>query len=164
MAVVTQPVLPLTPAGATPIGPIAALVADPDGGSVVYVNGLATFCFDAGDEVGRRLAAVQLVETEIARPSQVASGFAVTCNTLWRWRCEFAADGVAGLVPGKRGPTGPFKLTDEVVARIRELQQQGWTLAAIGAETGVSTAGIVKLFENACGAVDVSCFGSKCSG
>ena len=140
MAAVTQPVLPLTPAGATPIGPIAALVADPDGGSVVYVNGLATFCFDADDEVGRRLAAVQLVETEIARPSQVASGFAVTCNTLWRWRCEFAADGVAGLVPGKRGPTGPFKLTDEVVARIRELQQQGWTLAAIGAETGVSTA------------------------
>jgi len=140
MAVVTQPVLPLIPAGATPIGPIAALVADPDGGSVVYVNGLATFCFDADDEVGRRLAAVQLVETEIARPSQVASGFAVTCNTLWRWRCEFAADGVAGLAPGKRGPTGPFKLTDEVVARIRELQQQGWTLAAIGAETGVSTA------------------------
>ena len=28
---------------------------------MVYVNGLATFCFDAGDEVGRRLAAVQLV-------------------------------------------------------------------------------------------------------
>jgi hypothetical protein len=140
MAVVTQPVLPLTPAGATPIGSIAALVADPDGGSVVYVNGLATFCFDVGDEVGRRLAAVQLVETEIARPCQVASGFAVTCNTLWRWRCEFAADGVAGLVPGKRGPTGPFKLTDEVVARIQGLQQQGRTLAAIGAETGVSTA------------------------
>jgi transposase len=139
MVVVTQPVLPLIPAGATPIGPIAALVADPDG-----VGGLrqraGTFCFDADDEVGRRLAAVQLVETEIARPSQVASGFAVTCNTLWRWRCGFAADGVAGLVPGKRGPTGPFKLTDEVVARIRELQQQGWTLAAIGAETGVSTA------------------------
>ena len=140
MAVVTQPVLPLTPAGARPIGPIAALVADPDGGSVVYVNGLATFCFDADDEVGRRLAAVQLVETEIARPSQVAFGFAVTCNTLWRWRCEFAAEGVAGLVSGKRGPTGPFKLTDEVVARVRELDERGWTLAAIGAETGVSTA------------------------
>ena len=140
MAVVTQPVLPLTPAGATPIGPIAALVTDPDGGSVVYVNGLATFCFDADDEVGRRLAAVQLVETEIARPSQVASGFTVTRNTLWRWRCEFAAEGVAGLVPGKRGPTGPFKLTDEVVARIRELEQQGRSLGAIGAETGLSTA------------------------
>ena len=46
MAVVTQPVLPLTPAEATPIGPIAALVDKPGEGSVVYVNGLATFCFD----------------------------------------------------------------------------------------------------------------------
>ena len=136
MAVVTQPVLPLTPAEATPIGPIAALVDKPGEGSVVYVNGLATFCFDAGDEVGRRLAAVQLVETEIARPSQVASGFAVTRDTLWRWRCGFAAEGVAGLVPGRPGPTGPIKLTDEVVARIRELERRGWSLAAIGAETG----------------------------
>jgi hypothetical protein len=140
MAVATQPVLPLIPAEATPIGEIAALVQDDDGGSVVYVNGLATFCFDADDEVGRRLAAVQLVETEIARPSQVASGFAVTRNTLWRWRCGFAAEGVAGLVPGHRGPVGPFKLTDEVVARIRELERRGWSLAAIGDQTGVSTA------------------------
>ena len=137
---VSQPVLPLRPPGAVEIGPIAALVRDDDGGSVVYVNGLATFCFDADDEVGRRLAAVQLVETEIARPSQVASGFEVTRDTLWRWRQGFAAAGVAGLVPGKRGPTGPFKLTDEVVARIRELAEREWSLAAIGAETGVSTA------------------------
>ena len=140
MAVVAQPALPLIPAEATPMGAIAALVDKAGEGGVVYVNGLATFCFDAGDEVGRRLAAVQLVETEIARPSQVASGFAVTRNTLWRWRQGFAAEGVAGLVPGKRGPVGPFKLTDQVVARIQELAERGWSLAAIGAETGVSTA------------------------
>ena len=140
MAVVTQPVLPLIPIEATPIGPITALVEKPGEGGVVYVNGLATFCFDADDELGRRLAAVQLVETEIARPSQVASGFAVTRNTLWRWRQGFTAEGVAGLVPGQRGPAGPFKLTEGVVARIRELAEQGCSLAAIGEETGVSTA------------------------
>ena len=140
MAVVAQPALPLIPAEATPMGAIAALVDKAGEGGVVYVNGLATFCFDAGDEVGRRLAAVQLVETEIARPSQVASGFAVTRNTLWRWRQGFAEEGVAGLVPGQRGPAGPFKLTDQVVARIRELAERGWSLAAIGAATGVSTA------------------------
>ena len=140
MAVVTQPVLPLIPAEATRIGPVAALVEKPDEGGVVYVNGLATFCFDADDEVGRRLAAVQLVETEIARPSQVASGFGVTRNTLWRWRQGFTAEGVAGLVSGQRGPAGPFKLTDVVVARIGELAGQGCSLAAIGAQTGVSTA------------------------
>jgi len=137
---VTQPVLSLTPAGAVEIGPIAALVEKDGEGGVVYVNGLATFCFDAGDEVGRRLAAVQLAETEIARPSHVAAGFGVTRDTLWRWRRGFAADGVAGLVAGKRGPTGPFKLTGEVAARIRELDGRGLSLAAIGARTGVSTA------------------------
>lgn len=140
MAVVTQPVLPLIPAEATPIGPIAALVEKPGEGGVVYVNGLATFCFDAGDEVGRRLAAVQLVETEIARPCQVASGFSVTRNTLWRWRQGFTAQGVAGLVAGQRGPAGPFKLTEQVVTRIQELAGRGWSLAAVGAEAGVSTA------------------------
>ena len=79
----------------------------PGEGSVVYVNGLATFCFDAGDEVGRRLAAVQLVETEIARPSQVASGFAVTRDTLWRWRCGFAAEGGGGAGAGQTRPDRP---------------------------------------------------------
>ena len=64
----------------------------------------------------------------------------VTQDTLWRWRQGFAAEGAAGLVPGKRGPAGPVKLTDEVVARIRELAERGGSLAAIGAETGVSTA------------------------
>ena len=139
VARVTQPVLSLTPAGAVEIGPIAALVEKDGEGGVVYVNGLATFCF-AGGEVGRRLAAVQLAETEIARPSHVAAGFGVTRDTLWRWRRGFAADEVAGLVAGKRGPTGPFKLTVELAARIRELDGRGLSLAAIGARTGVSTA------------------------
>ena len=40
MAVVTQPVLPLIPIEATPIGPITALVEKPGEGGVVYVNGL----------------------------------------------------------------------------------------------------------------------------
>ena len=43
-------------------------------------------------------------------------------------------------MPGQRGPAGPFKLTEEVVARIRELAEQGCSLAAIGEQTGVSTA------------------------
>jgi hypothetical protein len=39
------------------------LVAGEDGGLVI-VRGLATFAWDAGDEAGRRLAAVQLVRRE----------------------------------------------------------------------------------------------------
>jgi len=68
-----QPVLALMPADATPIGAVAGLV-ETDEGAVVFVNGMATFAFDAGDEVGRRWAAVQLITTEIASVAQVATG------------------------------------------------------------------------------------------
>lgn len=138
MARVTQPVLPLLPADATPIGPIAGLVEDPEQGGVVFVSGLATFSFTLDDELSRRLAAVQLVATKIARASEVAAAFGVTRDTLWRWRRSLETGGAAGLVPDKRGPKGPSKLSDEVVARIVELDARGWTLAAIGDEVGMS--------------------------
>ena len=53
-----QPVLPMLPAEARPVGASAGLLEGPDGG-VVFVFGLATFVYAAGDETGRRLAAVQ---------------------------------------------------------------------------------------------------------
>ena len=55
----TQLPLPLLPAGAAEIAPGVGLVTG--GGGLVSVHGLATFAWDAGDEAGRRLAAVQLV-------------------------------------------------------------------------------------------------------
>ena len=57
MVRVSQPVLPFLPAEARSIGPSAGLLEGPEGG-VVFVFGLATFTYAAGDEIGRRLAAV----------------------------------------------------------------------------------------------------------
>jgi hypothetical protein len=42
----------------------------PDGGGAVWVHGLMTFCWDGGDEAGRRLAAVQLAELKAATQQQ----------------------------------------------------------------------------------------------
>ena len=134
-----QQVLPLLPAEAAPIGPVAGLVETEEGG-VVFVAGLAAFAFDSGDLVGRRLAAVQLVETGIASAVEVSEAFAVTTRTLLRWRQAVAVDGVTGLVPDRPGPKGPSKLTEQVVARIRRLHADGASLAAIGAQVGVDTA------------------------
>ena len=139
MGRVSQPVLPVLPADAVAIGPLAGLLEGPEGG-VVFVSGLVTFAFAAGDEVGRRLAAVQLGTTKIATAVAVAAAFEVGIVTLWRWTAAFEATGVAGLVPGKRGPKGATKLTEEVAARIRELDGRGLSLAAIGAAVQVSTA------------------------
>jgi len=135
----TQLPLPLLPAGAAEIAPGVGLVTGEDGGGLVSVHGLATFAWDAGDEAGRRLAAVQLVRLRAVSQAQAAAAFGVDPVTVWRWDQALAAGGVAGLVPSRRGPKGASKLTPELAARIRDLDAAGATLSQIAAATGVST-------------------------
>jgi transposase len=130
--------LPLLPPGAAEIAPGVGLLAGEDGG-LVAVHGLATFAWDAGDEAGRRLAAVQLVRLRAASQGQVAEAFGVDPATIWRWDQAVAAGGVAGLVPARRGPKGASKLTPGLAARIAGLDAAGQTLRQIAAATGVST-------------------------
>jgi transposase len=130
--------LPLLCAGAAEIAPGVGFMAGEDGG-LVTVHGLATFAWDTGDEAGRRLAAVQLVRLRAAAQGQVAEAFGVDPATIWRWDQALAADGVAGLVPARRGPKGASKLTPQLVERIAGLDAAGATLREIAAATGVST-------------------------
>jgi transposase-like protein len=139
MGRVSQPVLPLLPDRTRSIGPSAGLLEGPDGG-VVFVLGLATFTFGAADEVGRRLAAVQLVATGIATAVETADAFGVDAVTLYRWRQDFARDGVTGLVRERTGPKGPIKLTYSLAEEIRRLDSEGLSLRQIAARTAVSTA------------------------
>jgi len=136
---VSQPVLPLQPAEARSVGPSAGLLEGP-GGGVVFIFGLATFSYGPADEVGRRLAAVQLVATRIATSQEVAAAFSVSGVTLWTWRRDFAAGGVLALVRARTGPKGPIKLTASLARRIARLDAAGATLLKIAALTGVSTA------------------------
>ena len=135
----TQLPLPLLPAGAAEIAPGVGVVTGDGGGGLVSVHGLATFAWDAGDEAGRRLAAVQLVRLRAVSQAQAAAAFGVDPVTVWRWDQALAADGVAGLVPARRGPKGASKLTPQLVERIAGLDAAGATLAEIAAATGVST-------------------------
>ena len=130
--------LPLLPAGAAEIAPGVGFLAGDEGG-LVTVHGLATFAWDAGDEAGRRLAAVQLVRLRAASQGQVAEAFGVDPGTIWRWDQALAAGGVAGLVPARRGPKGASKLTPQLAERIAGLDAAGATLREIAAATGVST-------------------------
>ena len=120
----TQVPLPLLPADAAEIAPGVGVVAGQDGGGVVWVHGLATFAWDAGDEVARRLAAVQLVQLKAATQVQVALAFGVIPVSVWRWAKALARGGVAGLVPAVKGPQRASKLTSQVIGRIRELDRQ----------------------------------------
>jgi hypothetical protein len=139
MGVMTsQPPLPMAPAGAVPIGEAAALLEDGDGGRV-FLRGELVYAWAGGDAALRRLAAVRLVTIKAARVADVAAAFGVGAVTLWRWRKELGACGVAGLTSDKRGPKGPSRLTPEVVADIRVRRLGGASLRAIAAAVGVST-------------------------
>jgi transposase len=82
---------------------------------------------------------VQLVRIKAAKLYQVAAAFNVDKATVWRWAKTHAAGGVAGLVPGRTGPKGPSKLTDELAGEIRRLHAEGdKSLAAVAEATGVS--------------------------
>src|SRR5258708_32548993 len=74
----TQAPLPLLPAGATEIAPGVGVVTSADGGGVVWVHGLVTFCWDGGDGAGRRRAAVEAGRPEAAPeeegPARVGGG------------------------------------------------------------------------------------------
>src|SRR5258707_5807983 len=140
-AMLPQLPLPLLPPGAAEIAPGVGVVTGPEGGLVV-VHGLATFAWDAGDEAGRRLAAVQLVRLRAASQAQVAEAFGVDPVTVWRWDQALAGGGVAGLVPARKGPRRASKLTAEVVAAIRRLDGQGRTLAEIAAAAGGAVASL----------------------
>ena len=131
--------LPWIPDGAAEVARGVGLEPLPGGGGAVWVHGLMTFCWDGGDEAGRRLAAVQLAELKAATQQQIADAFGIGIVTLWRWLDGYRRGGLAGLAAGKRGPKGPSKLTAELTQRIGELAAAGKSQAAIAAATGVST-------------------------
>jgi transposase-like protein len=131
--------LPLTPAGSVRVGPGVAFLEDVTGAGSVFLWGMAGWCWEPGDVVARRLAAVQLVNSKAARQRRVADVFGVDEDTVMLWRHAYRAEGAAGLAPRRPGPKGPSKLTDAVVEEIRRLRGQGLTLAEIAGRCSVST-------------------------
>ena len=120
-AMLVQVPLPWLPGDAEEIAPGVGVVAS-DGGGVVWVHGLATFAWDAGDEAARRLAAVQLVRLRAAAQRQVAAAFETDPVTVWRWDRALreerdrrrAADG--GGQPGRQADL-PDQLAVRIVGR-----------------------------------------------
>jgi len=132
------PPLGFAPEGARSIAPGVDVLEPGDGSGAVFLWGLASWCWSAGDIAARRLAAVQLTETRAATARDVAAGFGVEEPTLWRWGDAYRRLGVAGLVPQKMGPKRPSKLTPAMVDEIARLRASGLSLRAIGARVGVS--------------------------
>ena len=106
--------LPMGPGGSIPVGPGVDVLIDEDGAGSVFLWGMAAWYWAAGDDSARRLAAVQLVNAQHASQRAVAEVLGLNESTLWRWRNDYKEAGTGALVNERKGPKGPWKLTDDM--------------------------------------------------
>ena len=129
--------LPLHPAGSVMVADGVDLVENELGG-VVALWGMASWCWDAGDVVGRRLAVVQIVGTKAATRAEAAAGSGVSTETVRRWSRDYKAGGALALGVDVMGPKRASKLTEEKKQEIRAARSGGRPMAEVAAICGVS--------------------------
>jgi len=129
--------LALRPAEAIEINDTISFIDD--GTTVAYfAAGMPLFTHTIEDAVGRRVALSQIVALELATPTQLSVSLGVARLTLYRQQERFQAHGVAGLADERRGPKGPYKLTEELLRRAQGLLDEGKSNRAVGKELAVS--------------------------
>lgn len=71
--------------------------------------------FDPRDLVQVKYEMLRRVRTEGSSVADAAARFGVTRPTFYKAQTDFERDGLVGLLPAKRGPHGPHKLTAKVM-------------------------------------------------
>jgi hypothetical protein len=97
----------------TPIGKRLTLL-DADGKRAVFFGSVAIQIYDAGDKGAESACIAMLSRADLASDIDIAAAFGCHRNTVARLAGNFAHDGLSALVPAKRGPKGPHKVTPEV--------------------------------------------------
>jgi transposase len=133
----TQLHLPAQPAGAESISAVLAIVRE--GNEIAYfASGVPVFVHAKDDAVGRRLAAVQMMELGLARQDELSAALQIDRSTLYRQQRKVRAEGVLGVVDGKRGPQGPHRFSDQKRERAQRLLAQGMSMRQTAQQVGVS--------------------------
>jgi len=71
--------------------------------------------FDPRDLIQVKYEMLRRVRSDGRAVADTAASFGVSRPTFYKAQTNFERDGLAGLLPGKRGPRGPHKLTSKVV-------------------------------------------------
>lgn len=86
--------------------------------------------FDPRDAVQVKYELLRRVMVENASVTDAAEEYGISRPTYYQAKADFEDAGIAGLVPKKRGPHGPHKLRDEVMAFVEQRLVQGEPLRA----------------------------------
>ena len=80
--------------------------------------------FDPRDLVQVKYEMLRRVQSEGHAVTDAAAAFGFSRPSFYQALSAFEGDGLAGLVPHKRGPKQAHKLTDEVLAFLVEMRQK----------------------------------------
>jgi transposase-like protein len=135
----TQMRLPAQPARAESINAVLGIVREGD--EVAYfASGVPVFVHAKDDAAGQRLAAVQMIELGLARQDELSAALEVNRTTLYRQSRKVKAEGVLGVVDGKRGPRGPHRFNAEKLEQAQALLTQGLSIRQTAKQVGVNEA------------------------
>lgn len=109
--------LEFPPAPGKPIGKRLTLL-ESDGCRAVFFGSTVIHVYDAADKEAEAACIATLSRARLASDVAIAAGFGVHRNTVGRIVRSFEREGMAAVVPAKRGPKGPSKVTPEVKAVI----------------------------------------------
>ncbi len=84
--------------------------------------------FDRDDLIQVKYEMLRRVHVDKQPVSQAASAFGLSRPTFYQAQAGFAENGLAGLLPQKRGPRHPHKLTTEVLDFIAQARAEDSTL------------------------------------
>lgn len=133
----TQLHMPVQPAGAQEINAVLAMVQR-DETVAYFASGVPLFIHRADDAVGRRVAAVQMMDLGLARQDELSVALHVNRTTLYRQQRKVKAHGVLGVVDGKRGPQGPHRFTADKRQRVEALLHEGVSIRQAAQRVGVT--------------------------
>lgn len=86
--------------------------------------------FDSRDLVQVKYEMLRRVRADKQAVAQSATAFGLSRPSFYKAQEDFARDGLAGLVPKKRGPRTAHKLTDEVMQFVKEQRDQDESVSA----------------------------------
>lgn len=103
----------------TPIGKRLTLL-EADGKKAVFFGSVVINVFDADDRAGESACIAMLSRADLASDVDIAEAFHCHRNTVARLAGRLSTEGMAAVVPAKRGPKGPSKVTGAVLRVIEE--------------------------------------------
>lgn len=80
--------------------------------------------FDPRDLLQMKYEMLRHVDVDGASVTEAAGAFGLSRVSFYEAQRRYSEDGLPGLLPRKKGPKGPYKMTEEVMAFVDELVQE----------------------------------------